>query len=617
MKRACTAFIYLLSDAVFAAISLYSALLLRFDFIVPAKTYADLTIYFPVMISAFLFSSYILGCYEGIVRYTGFSELLRQLSAVFMTSAFFLLVQGSGMINIPVSTVFIAAPLLFILSGGSRALPRIISRFYFVFDKNRKKTRRAIIIGAGACGAMFIKRLKENGKDGYYPVACLDDNLQKKGLRICGVRIMGTTDEIAKTARKAKAEEILIAIPSADTKAIRAIYEKCIPTGLPVRLFQRVVDIEDFMRGKRSALREISIEDLLCRDSVRTDTSAAKAYINGKTVLVTGGAGSIGSELCRQALKNGCRQLIVFDICENGLYQLNEELKASFPQERYKLILGSVRDKTRIFGVFEKYRPQLVFHAAAHKHVPLSEINPFEVVKNNIFGTKNVIDASIKFGASKFLLISTDKAVNPTNIMGASKRIAEMLVQSESYTGIEMAAVRFGNVLGSNGSVVPLFKRQIAEGGPVTVTHPDMKRYFMTIQEAVSLVQTAAAIAGGGEIFVLNMGEPVKIADMAKDLIRLFGYEPGRDIEIRFTGLRPGEKLFEELSLDSESVSTTGHSKIFVMQPSNIDQLKLRRDLTAISTCLKEETDAGKIRNLVFDTIKEEPVFAGASSLKA
>ncbi|MDP4109026.1 MAG: nucleoside-diphosphate sugar epimerase/dehydratase [Bacillota bacterium] len=611
MKRKCTTLVYILADAVFAVLMLYTALLLGFNFSIPERISADMVIYYPVIISAFIFFSYILGCYDEIVQYTGISELLKQLIAVSVTAVSINLLRIIGMVNIPVSVILIMACLLFMATGGIRTLPRIAARFKCITG-NKSRVKRTIIIGAGACGAMIIKRLKDNNIDSLYPVACIDDDSAKKDMRICGVRVYGTTDEIGKVARKCRADEIMIAIPSAGAKTIRNIYEKCSDTGLPVKLFQNAVDIEEFIQGKRSALKKISLEDLLCREMVQADSGVARAYIKGKTVLVTGGAGSIGSELCRQALKNGCRKLIIFDIHENGLFNINEELKGSYLGQ-YELVLGSVREKNHLFNAFEEYRPQIVFHAAAHKHVPLSEINPFEAAKNNIIGTKNVIDACKKYTASKLILISTDKAVNPTNVMGATKRIAEMMIQCNSSAETEMVSVRFGNVLGSSGSVVPIFEKQIALGGPVTITHPEMKRYFMTIPEAVSLVQTAAALASGGEIFVLDMGEPVKILDLAKDLIRLFGLEPYRDIEIKITGLRPGEKLFEELSLDSEEISRTSHSKIFVVRSSMFDQLRMRRDLAAIMECIEEGKDTEKIRDLLFEAIKERPLSKAAS----
>jgi len=608
--------VYVVTDAAFAAATLYLALLLRYEFVVPVRYSMNFPIFFAVVISALLFFSMILGCYEGMVKYTGFPELFRELTAVTVTGIFLYFLKKTGLIDLPTSVIFMMCCLLFMTTGGSRTIPRVTSRFINFVGKPRE-AKRVLVVGAGACGAMIIKRLLENSIDLLYPVVCLDDDPVKKDLRVCGVRVFGKTDDVVAAARKYRADEILIAIPSAGADAIRRIYRKCVPTGLPVKLFQSVIDIEDFMRGKRSALKEISLEDLLCRESVHTDQSITRNYLAGKTVLVTGGAGSIGSELCRQTLRNGCRRLIIFDINENGLFELNEELKAAFSPERYELVLGSVRDKNRISSVIGQYRPQLVYHAAAHKHVPLSEINPFEVAKNNIFGTKNVIDACKKHGVSKFILISTDKAVNPANVMGASKRIAEMLVQANNSDETEMAAVRFGNVLGSVGSVVPTFKRQIAAGGPVTVTHPDMTRYFMTIPEAVSLVQTAAALASGGEIYVLNMGKPVKILDMANDLIRLSGLEPGRDIEIKFTGLRPGEKLYEELYLDSESLSTTSHSDIFVLKSGLVDQLKLRRDLSAIAACIEEEGDDEEMHSLLFDTIREDSARAEIHILHA
>ena len=376
------------------------------------------------------------------------------------------------------------------------------------------------------------------------------------------------------------------------------------------------MDFHEFMSGSRKSLKTLSIEDLLFRDSVKPDMSAVSDYINGKSVLVTGGAGSIGSEICRQVLEYGCRHLVIMDINENGLFFLQNDLLAKYPRERFCVRVGSVRDKVRMDYLFKSHKFDVVFHAAAHKHVPLMEDNVFEAVKNNVFGTKNTIECCIENGAEKFVLISTDKAVNPTNIMGATKRAAELLVQRYNGRGCELAAVRFGNVLGSNGSVIPIFRKQIESGGPVTVTHRNIMRYFMTIPEAVSLVLNAGVSARGGEVFVLDMGEPVGIYDLACNMIELAGLKLDRDIKIEFTGLRPGEKMFEELKLDSEQCTRTAHDKIFIMHAASPTD-KVDSDIENLDALLSRDSTEEELRSAIFDTISidfEESAKHGADT---
>jgi FlaA1/EpsC-like NDP-sugar epimerase len=453
---------------------------------------------------------------------------------------------------------------------------------------------------------MLVNRLSSDMRDGLLPVALIDDDPGKQGMSISGVRVCGKVENIPEVAEAVHASDIVIAIPSADEKLLKKIYDKCIETKCTVKIFQSVVDVQNYLAGDKRALRDVSIEDLLFRDTVKTDMSAVFEFLIGKTVLVTGGAGSIGSEICNQVLEHGCKKLVIFDIDENGVFRLNENLRPKYGEDRYVICFGSVRDKDCLAHVFAEHRPDIVFHAAAHKHVPIMELNPAEAVKNNVFGTRNVITLCSEFSVKKFVLISTDKAVNPTNVMGATKRLCELLVHTMNGAGgCEMAAVRFGNVLGSNGSVIPLFKKQIADGGPVTVTHRDMRRYFMTIPEAVSLVLTAGALAKGGELFVLDMGTPVKIYDLAENLIRLSGLTPGEDIEIKITGLRPGEKLFEELSLDSESVEKTQHSKIFVLHSTPIDKPALDDAVDKIHDLALKNGDTAELRKLLFDTISQ------------
>ena len=463
------------------------------------------------------------------------------------------------------------------------------------------KSLPAVVVGAGNAGSVVIRRLQDSPMEGFYPVALVDDDPNKIGRRISGIPVAGPIENIAKVCEKYGAQQIVIAIPTATEEQLNHIHHLCAKTKLPVKLFQNVNDIEEYFRGNRKALRDISIEDLLFRDTVKPNMTPVYEFLKGKCVLVTGGVGSIGSEICRQVLKHGCSHLVIFDIHENGLFAINEELKEQYLADRYSLCVGSVRDQKRLAELMEQFHPDMVFHAAAHKHVPMMELNPMEAIKNNVFGTKCVLDACVAYGVKRFILISTDKAVNPTNIMGATKRMAELLVQSmNGQGGCEMAAVRFGNVLGSNGSVVPTFRKQIEAGGPVTVTDKEMRRYFMTIPEAVSLVLSAGTLAKGGEIFVLDMGKPIKIYDLACSMIRLAGYEPEKDIPIKIIGLRPGEKLSEELALDEESVDKSSHNQIFVLRKDQYNTENMENTLQK----LKEYMTYHRSRAELFDYIK-------------
>ena len=421
-------------------------------------------------------------------------------------------------------------------------------------------------------------------------VACaIDDNPVKRHKRLLGVPIVGNRNDIPEAVEKYKVDRIIFAIPTANATTRKEILDICSTTGCPVQVLPGIYQL---VSGEVnvSKLREVDAQDLLGRDPIKVNLDEILNYISGKVVMVTGGGGSIGSELCRQIARANPKQLIVFDIYENNAYDIQMELERKYPNLNLEVLIGSVRNTARLDYVLGKYRPELVFHAAAHKHVPLMEDSPNEAIKNNVFGTYKMAQASAKYGVKRFVLISTDKAVNPTNIMGASKRLCEMVVQMmnrESET--EFVAVRFGNVLGSNGSVIPLFKKQIAEGGPVTVTHPDIIRYFMTIPEAVSLVLQAGYYAKGGEIFVLDMGEPVKIDTMARNLIRLSGYEPDVDIQIKYTGLRPGEKLFEELLMKEEGLQSTDNKLIHIGKPIEMDDELFKQQLARLEKAYKEE----------------------------
>ncbi len=450
-----------------------------------------------------------------------------------------------------------------------------IFRTYHYRLKNRKenaKKTRVMIVGAGDTGSALIRSMRKDAL--MYPVVAIDDDETKHGMIISEVPIVGGRDKIISVAKEYKVQEIIIAIPSVKNKEYNDILKICRETGLKT---STVPSLFELVSGQASVtqIRKVTPQDLLRRHEEIIDGRDIFGYIEGKVVMVTGGGGSIGSELCRQIAKYNPSRLIIFDIYENNAYELQLELRKKYPELKLEVLIGSVRDSARLDEVFEKYKPRVVFHAAAHKHVPLMEDSPNEAIKNNVFGTYNVASACDKIGAERFVLISTDKAVNPTNIMGTSKRIAEMVMQQfalkqkENGSKTVYAAVRFGNVLGSNGSVIPLFKKQIKEGGPVTVTHPEINRFFMTIPEAAQLVMQAGALAEGGEIFILDMGEPVKIVDLARNLIELSGYVPDVDIKIEFSGLRPGEKMYEELLLDKQRHTATKNNKIYIEQPIN------------------------------------------------
>jgi FlaA1/EpsC-like NDP-sugar epimerase len=458
--------------------------------------------------------------------------------------------------------------------------------FRFIRERNTKIQpfhKKALIVGAGSAGSLVVKELKLSGRSALiYPVAFVDDNLSKLNLKVMGVPVVGTIKDIPHQVKKLGINTIIIAIPSAPRRKIANVINVCKQTRAQIKLLPRVSDILD---GKVSInmIRDVHVEDLLGREPVKVNLEEIAGYVTNKTVLVTGAGGSIGSELCRQISKFKPKKLFLLGHGENSLFIIENELKRTFPDVVCKSIIASIQDRKRIEHVFSSYHPDVVFHAAAHKHVPLMESNPTEAIKNNVFGTKNMAECAHQFGAERFVLISSDKVVNPTSIMGTTKHIAEMLVQYlDKTSNTKFVAVRFGNVLESRGSVVPLFKQQIQKGGPVTVTHPDMVRYFMTIPEAVQLVIQAGTIAQGGEIFVLDMGEPVKISKLARDLIRLSGLQPDKDIKIEYTGIRPGEKLFEELLTSEELTTATKHDLIYVAKPSDQSQAELLKILTKL-----------------------------------
>lgn len=471
---------------------------------------------------------------------------------------------------------------------GYRILRLINSKRTEISEKNRRVN--VMVIGAGAAGNMILKEMESSRYLNLQAKCIIDDQPGCHGKMLRGVPIVGGRDKILEAVPHYGIDEIILAIPSAGVQVRKEILDICKETGCKLRI---VPGMYQLVNGEVSVskLKEVEIEDLLGREPIRINTEEVLGYVSGKTILVTGGGGSIGSELCRQIASHNPKQLIIVDIYENNAYQIQQELIRKYPDLNLLVLIASVRNTNRINSIFEQYRPNIVYHAAAHKHVPLMETSPNEAIKNNVMGTYKTAMAADKYGAEKFVLISTDKAVNPTNVMGASKRICEMVVQMMNQKSkTNFVAVRFGNVLGSNGSVIPLFKQQIAEGGPVTVTHPDIIRYFMTIPEAVSLVLQAGAYAKGGEIFVLDMGKPVKIVDLATNLIKLSGYKPGEDIEIKFTGLRPGEKMYEELLMDEEGLKKTDNKLIFIGKPIDFEASVFEMQLEKLIADAKKET---------------------------
>ncbi|WP_050606714.1 polysaccharide biosynthesis protein [Clostridium niameyense] len=575
----------IICDIFLIILSLYLAILLRFDFgmasILELKKYM---VFFrssiiPVIIITLIFNK-IFNLYNSIWKYASIEELISIIYSVSISNIIFIIysyfinykIFESSYYRFPFTVHIIFWILSIVSLGGLRFICRVIEDKKDA--KNHKctcegKRKKLLIIGAGDAAALIIKEIKRNDVLNYNIVGLIDDNINKKGKHINGIPVLGGREDINKITQNKNVDEIILAIPSVPIEEKRNILSICKNTKCKLKTLPGMDEIID---GKvnMSKLREVNIEDLLGREEVKLDNSNINKYIKDKVILVTGGGGSIGSELCRQIAKFSPKELLILDIYENNAYDVQMELNYKYPDLNKEVIIASIRDKKRLEEVFEEYKPNVVFHAAAHKHVPLMEGNPAESIKNNIVGTYNVIQCSDKYKVEKFVQISTDKAVNPTNIMGATKRFCEIMIQAyDKVSKTEFVAVRFGNVLGSNGSVIPLFKKQISHGGPITVTHPEINRYFMTIPEAAQLVIQAGAMAKGGEIFVLDMGTPVKIADLAKDLITLSGYKPNEDIKIEYTGLRPGEKLYEEPLMDKSALNSTEHKKIFIEKPKD------------------------------------------------
>jgi FlaA1/EpsC-like NDP-sugar epimerase len=550
--------------------------------------------------------------YRGWWRYVGISDLTGIVRASLVSTMLIFGLWVAGLyfnsVRRSIPNVFDVSQAVFVvdmfctvlLLAGLRMAIRLYYEEFRTVESGRLK--RFLIVGAGNTGESLLREIHRMSVAEYEMVGFIDDDPAKQGIRIHDVPVLGTVEQLAEICTEKNIEEVAIAMPSATAQQRRRVVQVC--QGTKVR-FRTVPSMTDIASGKFrvSQIRDVDINDLLGREAIQLDTDLIETFIRGKTILVTGAGGSIGSEMCRQICHFGPKLLLLVEQAENPLFYIERELREKFPDITMTAVVCDITDQSRVEGIFEKYRPEIIIHAAAHKHVPLMEGNPGEAIKNNVVGSRTVADAADKFGAGSFVMISTDKAVNPTSIMGSSKRVAELYVQDLNRTSkTHFVTVRFGNVLGSDGSVVPIFKKQIAQGGPLTVTHPEMKRYFMTIPEASQLVLQAASMGKGGEIFVLDMGEPVKIVDLATELITLSGFRPGEDIEITFTGLRPGEKLFEELSIKGEDMQETRHPKIGIWKNIPMDRDRLRAkiaELVALAKIGEHAVIAAKIKELV------------------
>ncbi|NBI07994.1 polysaccharide biosynthesis protein [Senegalia massiliensis] len=594
MGRKTKKLILIIIDIILINISFYLSFYLKFDSNIPLIYLSYITNNFIIITVIKLIIFSYLKLYKNFWKYASIEELIQILAAVFISNIIVLFYFILRKISFPQNIYILIFIIDILFVGGSRLSYRVIREFKKRKLNLKNNIKRIMIIGAGDAGAMIIREFKNNLKLNYKPIVVIDDDEKKIGQRINGIPILGRKTEIVNVVKNKNIDEIIIAIPSADKKQIRDIIDECKKTKCKIKILPNMSEYIE-SRGSINNIRYVKIEDLLGREEVKLKVEEISEHLKGKNVLVTGGGGSIGSELCRQISKFNPKKIIILDIYENNAYNLLNEIKRKYKNIDIKIIIASIRDKQRINEVIKNLMPDIVFHAAAHKHVPLMESNPKEAIKNNVLGTVNVVLAAHKYHVKRFVMISTDKAVNPTNVMGASKRLCEMYIQSiNNISKTEFVAVRFGNVLGSNGSVIPLFKEQISEGGPVTVTHKNVIRYFMTIQESVQLVIQAGAMALGGEIFILDMGEPVKILNLAEDLIKLSGFEPYKDIPIVITGLRDGEKLYEELLLDGEGILSTNHEKIFIAQPQFKDYELLVEEIEK----LKEITSNGNVQEV-------------------
>lgn len=539
--------------------------------------------YLPLILTTYIGMLALFKMYRSIWRIAGIDEVICGATACFIASVLNFVISEFMPFRIPRVVTILSCFFIIMFVLGLRLSYRFIRRISIYGRGYIGNGEKAIIIGAGACAQLLIEEIRKDASFKYKIVGLIDDNPNKKHTYLKGIKVLGNRNDILDIVKETKVTTIFLAIPSMSSEEKSNILEICKEARAKVKIVPSFYDsIDNGIDLKQ--VRDVDLKDLLGREEVQLDKSGISDYLTNKVVLVTGGGGSIGSELCRQIATFKPRKLLILDIYENNAYDLQNELTRKFPELNKEVVIASVRDKKRLEKIFEQHKPNVVFHAAAHKHVPLMEGNPQEAIKNNVKGTLNVAECADKYCSDKFVLISTDKAVNPTNVMGATKRLCEMIVQAMNVRSkTDFVAVRFGNVLGSNGSVIPLFQKQISEGGPVTLTHKDIVRYFMLIPEAAQLVLQAGTYAKGGEIFVLDMGKPVKIYDLAVNLIKLSGFEPFEDIDIKITGLRPGEKLYEELLMNEEGLEETGHKKIFIGKPANFDLDKLRQDIEEIN----------------------------------
>ena len=591
-----------ITDILFSLVAVVLGIVIRFDGVLDSTYLTLVPMFWALTAMGLLGFGMMLGCYFNVWENASVSEMVRQGLAVSATHLSIYYLNSTLKLGMPRGSILIAFMILLFSTVAVRLSGRLVlwAVSHFRRPHYSSEAKRVLLLGAGDAGAYLARRLFSHKDGGRVPVGYVDDNEALWNRWVNGLPVFGGHKDLAEVVKRNNIQEVIIAIKDADTNLLKDVFTRCQSLKVKVSRFDSVSTVDGHnLSGVQ--IREVSVEELLGREPVQLDMEPVKQLIHGKTVLVTGGAGSIGSEICRQVLTWGCGHLVVFDFHENGLFEIGNELAALYKPEQYSLVLGSIRDERRLDEVFNKYQPEFVFHAAAHKHVPMMEWNPLEAVKNNVFGTWNVARKADEYGVRKMILISTDKAVNPTNIMGASKRCAELVMQMMNrQSDTEFAAVRFGNVLGSNGSVVPFFKKQIAAGGPVTVTHRDITRYFMTIPEACQLVLQAGSMAKGGELFVLDMGTPVRIYDLAVALIQLSGLEPEKDIPIVFTGLRPGEKMFEELRISDEDMSQTANNKIFVMAQEEQNVLRTVKHLEHLQRAL-----AADLQKEVFATVNE------------
>jgi len=598
------------------------AFLIRFDFDIPMLRWSQWKQLLPFMLFVKLFIFYFFDLYRGMWRYTSIADLFNIIKAASVSSLFivFFIVLWTRFVGYPRSVFIIDWCLTVLLISGFR----LGIRLYFEVVSEQKTwdivrhtlfgtlrqqhhdRKNLLIIGAGDCGEKIYREIRDNARLRYNVVGFLDDDKDKRGMKIHAIPVVGQIEDIKDITKKLRADEALIAIPSASSKQMRRIVNLCKESGIE---FQTIPGMGELINGKVSvnAIREVAYRDLLGRDAIKLDEARIGAYIKGRNVLVTGAGGSIGSELCRQICRFRPKRIVLYERAETPLYELQLELRQKFGDVEIIVQLADVRDRSQLEKAFEVSKPHAVFHAAAYKHVPMLELQPWKAVKNNIQGARNLVDMSNAFGVERFVFVSTDKAVRPVNVMGATKRVTEMLAQGQNdcdVTNTRYMIVRFGNVVGSVGSVVPLFKRQIEKGGPITVTHPEMTRYFMTIQEACQLILQAGSMGEGGEIFLLEMGTPIKIVDMARDLIRLSGFEPDVDINIEYIGLRPGEKLYEELITEGEGVIPTSHEKIMVLKGKECNLEVLNGKIDDL-VHLAREQDAEKIKKKLQEIVPE------------